>query len=490
MKLSDFIIEELKKMLEESLFEKYEDTKDFFTDVCFEEFLVEIIFEVEKEVKSLLEVTNDTVGVIARRIQKTKQRWYNKEMMENEAFSEEIRIAKELYKSLEISNQLKKFKYVYNGFDNCTELENSIIKELSEWYKNEDSLLTDFRYLKAKRPYQIKKAFINDALYLSYSFLRDKYPYGEKSVVVGAPDVIGLIPIDHTNRVKISVDNIVKKESKAYFFNKYVVDNDFAVESLMDVDILKKGVMVETLKILGWNDMDIFFILLSKRDDDFFITREIITDVGSIVKEKYSSRSEQNYQSVRESLWRMEFLSTGVITPSLTGFSFRLLDDVEIGTFKKDGTIEDKNRVKVIVNNNVVNDYFMDRTVKLYKDVIDKVESDASKVLLFRLQKERVRCSMEGTDIFDTNMNFFRRTLYFSNKRRNENIKMVEKALNEIVSHNIMLKSYKRNKDMFRLEFYPMTEREKRDLIGEEANRDYLNGFNQLIGKQDVEILE
>ena len=134
----------------------------------------------------------------------------------------------------------------------------------------------------------------------------------------------------------------------------------------------------------------------------------------------------------------------------------------------------------MIVNNNVVNDYFMDRTVKVYKDVIDKVESDASKVLLFRLQKERVRCSMEGTDIFDTNMNFFRRTLYFSNKRRNKNIKMVEKALNEIVSHNIM----------FRLEFYPMTEREKRDLIGEEANRDYLNGFNQLIGKQDVEILE
>lgn len=291
--------------------------------------------EIEKEVKSLLEVTNDTVGVIARRIQKTKQRWYDKEMMENEAFSEEIRIAKELYKSLEISNQLKKFKYVYNDFENCTELENSIIKELSEWYKNEDSLLTDFRYLKAKRPYQIKKAFINDALYLSYSFLRDEYPYGEKSVVVGAPDVIGLIPIDHTNRVKINVDNIVKKESKAYFSNKYVVDDDFAVESLMDVDILKKGVMVETLKILGWNDMDIFFILLSKRDDDFFITREIITDVGSIVKEKYSSRSEQNYQSVRESLWRMEFLSTGVITPSLTGFSFRLLDDVEIGTFKK-----------------------------------------------------------------------------------------------------------------------------------------------------------
>ena len=125
---------------------------------------------------------------------------------------------------------------------------------------------------------------------------------GEKSVVVGAPDVIGLIPIDHTNRVKINVDNIVKKESKAYFSNKYVVDDDFAVESLMDVDILKKGVMVETLKILGWNDMDIFFILLSKRDDDFFITREIITDVGSIVKEKYSFRSEQNYQSVRESL--------------------------------------------------------------------------------------------------------------------------------------------------------------------------------------------
>lgn len=141
----------------------------------------------------------------------------------------------------------------------------------------------------------------------------------------------------------------------------------------------------------------------------------------------------------------------------------------------------------MIVNNNVVNDYFMDRTVKLYKDVIDKVESDASKVLLFRLQKERVRCSMEGTDIFDTNMNFFRRTLYFSNKRRNENIKMVEKALNEIVSHNIMLKSYKRDKDMFRLEFYPMTER---DLIGEEANKDYLNGFNQLIGKQDLGILE
>ena len=39
---------------------------------------------------------------------------------------------------------------------------------------------------------------------------------GEKSVV-GAPDVIGLIPIDHTNRVKINVDNIVKKKVKPIF---------------------------------------------------------------------------------------------------------------------------------------------------------------------------------------------------------------------------------------------------------------------------------
>jgi len=506
MIISDLVIEDLKKEINSRLEGTYKKVMKLFTEVDFNEFLEEMIDEIKKEVESLLEVNSVDISLVNRRVKKTKQRWFKKEMKEKNAFYKEMKMAKELNDSLSKKEEMYKFEAVYDGAKDYEDLRAKVIEKLENWVQDDNALLTDFRYLDSKQGYQIKRAFVNDALYIGLNLLKDKYPHGNQNSIVGIPRVMGIIPIDHTNRARINHENKIERiekinnrvVKKSYFVNKYIVDDDFMVESLIDVDILKKGVMAETLKLLGWNDMDIFFILLSQRDENFFRTREIITDIGTIVKEKYASRNAANYRSVRESLWRMEHLSTGIIKPSLSGFTFRLLEYVQIGSMVRgeDGNIvkenngddeeidnKDENYVRVIVSDSVVKDYFMDRTIKMYRDVIDKVKLDASKILLFRLQQERVRCLMEGTNVFNTNLNFFKSALYFTNKRKSENIKMVERALNEIVEHKILLKSYTRNKDMFQLKFYPMTEREKRDLIGEEANKEYYKSFNELIGR-------
>lgn len=473
MKLSDFITEALRDSIREKLEETYVKMMNFFDMVNFDEFLNGAIDEIEKEVESLLEVTNDTVALVNRRVKKTKQRWFKKEITEEGAFHEEIYIARGLNERLLLTGEMNKFQNLYDGAKDYKELEKNIFEELEKWVEDDSSLLTEFRYLKSKQGYQIERAFSNDALYIGLNMLKDEYPYGKQSAIVGIPTVMGLIPIDHTNRFKIDDSNVIERQGKQYFANKYLIDDELIMESLMSVDIkLKKGVMASTLKILGWDDVETFFILLSKRDDDFFTTREIVTDVGSIVKEKYKSRGQKNYENVKESLFRMEYLSTGIITPSLMGFTFRLLDAVEIYKLPTGQEF-----VRAMVSANVVNDYVADRTIKMYTDVIDGFKLNASKVLVFALQRERIRCFSEGNLIFNTNTNFFRRTLYFTNKRRDANIRMVENALDEIVEHNIALKGYERKGDMFKLKFYPITEKEKRDLLGEEGELDYLNSY-------------
>lgn len=118
----------------------------------------------------------------------------------------------------------------------------------------------------------------------------------------------------------------------------------------------------------------------------------------------------------------------------------------------------------------------------MYTDVINNLKLESSRILIFRLQKERINCYTENKTTFNTDLNYFKRALYLTNKRKDRNIKVIEKALDEIVEHKVTLKSYKRRGDMFELEFYPITEREKRDLLGREGEEDYAITYKKLIG--------
>lgn len=115
---------------------------------------------------------------------------------------------------------------------------------------------------------------------------------------------------------------------------------------------------VDKLGILNKDDLDVFSILLSKRDESFSKTREITTDIETIVKEKYASISEENYRSVEESLLKLANTIVKIITSSSL-LTFNLLISVTIETSE-----EGKSHVKVVVGSNFVIDYFIEKLPK------------------------------------------------------------------------------------------------------------------------------
>lgn len=475
MKLSMKIKEELISILKDRLENKYKTIMPYFADISFDDFLNDIIIEIENEVSTLTEITKEDVQKKYQRIHRTKYRWYNKELEEGSEFMKDIDAAKRLYKNLLLGGELDKFKLLYGNVECYEDIESVMKKEFKSWLSNE-FVLTDFKYLNTKGKHQIKKAFYNDAMYICFNLLNDKYPHGDEGDITSSiteyPYTMTVIPIDQTNRVKLDTSTKITKANRDYFVNKYIIDDDSIMQSLLDVEALQKMVMASTLKVLGERDVNIFFSVLSKRKSDFFATRTIEVDIGSIVKDVYKSRNETNYLRVKDSLYKMAFLSTGIVNRSLDGFTFRLLENVKIKG----------NIAYVIVSTDVVNDFLEDRTIKMYTDVINNLQLESSRILIFRLQKERINCYTENRNIFNTDLNYFKRALFLTNKRKDRNIKIIEKALDEIVEHKVTLKSYRRKGDMFELEFYPITEKEKRDLLGREGEEDYAKTYKKLIG--------
>ena len=92
------------------------------------------------------------------------------------------------------------------------------------------------------------------------------------------------------------------------------------------------------------------------------------------------------------------------------------------------------------------------------------LKNKLSEVILFALQKERVSAyqsgNLEGVVSYPSILQAAR----FSTTNQKKNIKEISTALNEFVTKNIIIESYKLEGDCFYLKFYPMSPDELADL--------------------------
>lgn len=467
MELTKVIKNSIKNEIKNELESIYQEYIYVNNKIDFEIFVDTIIKEIEEKLSEFVEFNEDVIKPVRRRIKKTKDRWYEKAVSNRGDIYKEVNIvAKSIYNRLS-SDKKDKFKILY-GVSNYEELKKKRLKQLNEWRKNNEIPLTQFEYISSKNSFQIEKAITNDAKFIALNKIKKDFPQGKQSIILEVPELMGMIPYDHTNRVKMNIEDVVKKGYEKYFVDKYYIDDEKYFEFLTNVEILKKDVVGSILKTLNYNDIRVFSEVISRRDENFYVTREIVVDIGDIVKEIFVSRGKKDYMTVKESLYKLQYISSGVVDSSLRGFTVKIFDNVVIDTDKTN----DKEIAKIIVNVDIVNEFIKHNTINMYKENIDKFKLNSSKILIFRLQAERIKCDSRYKKneplFFKTNINFFKGVLYFSNKKRQENIRMVEDALDEIVKSKVTLKDYERKGDMFLLEFYPVTEQERKDLLSYE----------------------
>ncbi|WCK57715.1 hypothetical protein PP175_27140 (plasmid) [Aneurinibacillus sp. Ricciae_BoGa-3] len=421
------------------------------------------------DLEHLFEVTSDTLSPIVKRRQKTKKRWLDRELNSEGLFYKEIEVvAKGLFEQFQ--DEPEKFKAVYQC-DTYEELKVKRLAELRTWLEMDDIPVSDFPYLKDKQRFQIQKAFDNDIEYIALKLIKEECPFGMQSAIVALPNSMSNIPIDFTNRIRMNQNPILSQGKDQFFSDMYHIDDNTVLESLVNVEILRTGVIASVLKTLNAMDVKIFLSVMTKQDENFFTTREILVDIGDVVRDVYTSDSQKSYMSVKESLLRMAHLQSGLVSDTLRGFTVKIFDNVDIAK----ATNSDKEVAKIVVNIDIVNQYIKNQTINMYRDRIDRFELDSAKIAIFPLQRERIRCSMITKPgkplVFQANINFFRGILYFSNKKKRENIKIIEKMLAEIKRNEITLKDFHRQGDTFFLEFYEIDNRERKDLLNYKETR-------------------
>lgn len=467
MQLPDSLIVDLKKRVKELFEETYLKCLSS-TEEEFDIFIESIFNEVLDEVDNLIEVTNDTVYTYVKRRMMTKKRWANKEISKQENMYNEVEISAKVLYEHTLSGKPEKHQIFHSlyGYDTYEELKEGRPIELKKWAEDHEEPICKFIYITFKTKKQILTAICNDIKYIVFNEIYSKCPKGKQSAIPSLPLSMSQLPIDYTSKVKVE-NKLVENDQAEYFLNKYIIDDNTVLESRLNAEILKTGVLDTVLKTLNSTDISVFLYCMSLRDENFYTTREIIVDIGDIVKNVFGSKGQKNYIAVKESLYRMQYLNSGLIDNSLRGFTVKIFDNVDIYSTKE----TKRETAKIVVNIDIVNEYIKEQTVSMYKDVIDRFKLESSKVAIFPIQRERIKVATnteEDDELFmQTNFNFFRGILYFSNKRKKENIKTIEKMLEEIIENEIAIKGFERKGDTFILEFFPISPQERKDLLNQ-----------------------
>lgn len=471
VELSNYVMAEIDANLADALAPIYNKYLKEHVGLEFKSYYQQSFAETWNELRNLMEVTTETITAVAKRREMTKRRWLTKEFKDGNRTGLQRELEMLLYwYEKQNENSVGSVDSIY-GVSTFEEAKEKAVNKLKEWGRNQESLLCSFPYLNDKSPAQIESAFKNDGRYLLIKNMIAKYPKGEKGTVVSMPNSITSFPYDPTNRVRISGMELENQHYKEVYY----INDKTRFESRLKVDAIQEGLMQENLKLLNSTDHDILFYLMSMNHEALYQPIPMVVEIGEIVRSVYDTDGKKNYLSVKESLIKMDFMELRVIDEStLRSTKVEIFSKVTIEMDE----VSEREVARIIFSEDLIHEFVKNQTVSIYKKIIDSFKLNSTKVLIYPLQRQRIYSASlepEGENIFfKTNLSFFRGALVFGNSKRSAQIKVIEKALDEIISNKITLKSYQRIGDNFKLEFYPFTETEKRDLLSNNAPEKFL----------------
>lgn len=395
--------------------------------------------------------------LVKSRIAKTKKRWFDSDILNDSYIKEIDNIIVNLKRySIPLSAYLASI-----GSESFEQHKKDILVKSNNWLEDKDKFLGEYPCLKNKSKRQLEAAIKNDVEIICYDYLLEKNE-DNKCQILSIPQQFTGYPIDFTNsQIKLDqeyIENAINK-NETYIDLDIIELGDYTFKSRYEVSMFKKKTIYSTVKRLGEFDQRMIGYLLSKRDKDFFKTREVVAPIGEIVNSVLNYNSGVGYTNVKAGLFRLQYLNIIAISTKFTGFSSKILDNVEIIT------VDGKEIAYVLFNEDVVQQVVDNRTVNMYGEIINGFTNPMSRPLILNLQVERIKLAAEGNYKFTANYETFRRYLFFRDNKRIRNIRRICDALDEIAASGKTVKSYERINDEFIFEFYPITDREREDLF-------------------------
>lgn len=359
------------------------------------------------------------------------------------------------------------FLKLYDAPDLDTAIKN-YQKRLDEWQQNDKSLLIDFPLLYIKTKLQVRTGFKNDLIINLIEIILDSYDGNIENYFSKKPDI--LLDKPFFAPAKFSVP--FRESLDSYVADLVHFDKDNTTFQMLVGYDPNEPQNKNTLRVFDPKDNQILMTLINHINLDFYESKQIILEVGTIAKaiSANSHPSKRLYDDVKirlHNMARTTFQLYEKDNPSEPIYTFSFLDNVR--TISNDG----KEFVSVTFGNALFDSITKNKMISVTSSTYNSLELELSKLLYHSLQKERIVLSTSSTPdergyLYKTyDYSYFQRIILFKKKKKVDNIRLITETLQEFVNKKIALADFQYDKEqgLFHLYYYTLSNDERADLI-------------------------
>lgn len=413
------------------------------------------------EILKIKKVTIDNRG-------KTKSRWItkledeisayldNNQLIDKLSISGELDLARRNFEMF----MLAKFKDLY-GVSSINGLIQLRRKQIEEWKKNDDIVM--FPYISGKLQYQINNAIRLDFLFHIINIAISDYDSNFKSAVAERPRTLDIYPIfsAESHGELLQLDQYDEQLS----FNDYAISDNLTLRTIIGKN--QEGCL-SIAKPYSFDHRDSIMLdyIFAKKDEQFISKKLITVDIGDLVKFVCKSKSSDSYRDIEQRIIKIaNYKIQGIIKEEDNEDTLFALNFFEKAFIRTDPST--KKRYATIVLSDTLHQEIIEGNVSLfYYRQVKLLENPTSKVIIYPLQKERLQHCTEAIGyIGKYYYSFFRQHIRFRSKRKTANLKLIEASLQEFKEKQLIIKQYKMLPDGFEIEFTPVPEFERADLM-------------------------
>lgn len=457
MKYSKQLIGEIVKNINPELVEFFDVKKDPLKFPAADikgavETAMETYFKGEMNREELMSI----MSVVRESRQKKKQRWYSSCISDIEKMSADDPSHPFAHMISMAKNMSPKDYRDYFGQKTIEDIINEEKKKVDAWKKNKDSYLVNFPAINQFKPGNIYRSLLTDLCLDIWGYIFKNLNGNIGAYLRSLPqDVVGS-PIFGSSEYEMELQE--ENDGEKSLLKNSVLDGEG--NELMTLVIPQDLENSPPYKTMDLKDQRILTIFLSRIKNSFYHDRKITIPFNELIK-NYTGRTNYSVEQQEELKKRLaRFINYQYdIKKENKTIHFNFFDNVVITEGENGGGMVTCTFGELLHDSIVEQKLISVKSMQMYS-----LKNKLSEVILFALQKERVSAyqsgNLEGVVSYPSILQAAR----FSTTNQKKNIKEISTALNEFVTKNIIIESYKLEGDCFYLKFYPMSPDELADL--------------------------
>ena len=408
-----------------------------------------------------------------------------------------LKAQQENIEKYEITNKKHPFYSIQHNFEilpghsflkiyDAKDVESTIKKyntAINEWAENDKSLLIEYPLISDKTRNQIMSSFQIDLIINLIDSIIVYWDGNIEAYFAKKPEILLDTPFFAPNRYSVPL----QKSVDSYVADLISFDAENTVFQMLVSGDSEHIEDRQKLKVFDSKDNQILLTLINNIKLDFYESRAITIEIGTLAKALNSRPNKRCYEDVKTRLHTMAgttFRLYSKDNPEEALLTFNFFDNVM--TPEKDG----KEYAIVTFGNILFDAVTKKQMIAVTASSYNSLELDLSRLLYHNLQKERITLSSssipneDGHLVKSYDYSYFQRIILFKKRKKADNILLIKQTLDEFVEKKIALAKYEyqQSKGAFTLYFYNLTDDEKSDLIP----KNYETGSGTQLELEDI----